>query len=319
MRKTILIIGGLGYLGSRIAHSLLLTKNFNITLGSRNNQLALPKELDGCATALIDLLDKHSIQENLQKVDIIIHLVAMNANECEKDPSRALLVNSLGTLNLVQSIKNSSVEKIIYFSTAHVYGSQLTGNINEDTITEPSNHYAITHRVAEDYIINLGKDGRINTTVLRLSNAVGYPINKQANCWMLVANDIAKQIIEKKMITLSSSGNQLRDFIPISNIASALLLLIERNSYGELLNLGSGVSLSIMDLAKLFSFRAEAILGIDAKITSGNTEIGTDNSFCYKIDRIIAMGYAPVKSLENEIDSLLIYVNKEFGTKGSSK
>ena len=318
MLKTILIVGGLGYLGSRLAHSLSLTNKFKIILGTRNNQVKLPSELKGCEIVQIDLLEKNTIQKNLNKVDIIIHLAAMNANESEKNPSKALLVNTLGTINLIQSAQDSSVKKIIYFSTAHVYGSPLIGDINENTLTNPNNHYAITHRASEDYIIQLGKGGIISTTVIRLTNAVGFPINKQANCWMLVANDFAKQIVEKKQIQINSPGNQLRDFIPISNVSSAVLLLLKDYSNSAILNLGSGVSISILDLAKLFSLRSKKVLNIDATISSKEGQKNkNDNFFSFKIDRILSLGYLPVCSLENEIDNLLIYVNKEFGTKSS--
>jgi len=318
MYKTILITGGLGYLGGRIAQSLLINNKYKVIIGTRNNQVDLPKQLVGCDVVLIDLLEKNSIQKSLKGVDIIIHLAAMNANECAKNPNNALLVNGLGTLNLVQSAKDSDVKKIIYFSTSHIYGSPLLGNISEDTLATPSDHYAITHRIAEDYIIKVGREGKISTTIVRLSNAIGRPINKHTNCWMLVANDIAKQIVEKNKICINSSGKQLRDFIPISNITSAVMFLLEsHNSYGEVFNLGSGVSLSIFDLAKLLSSRAKAILDIDVSITTGIDERGPDDYFSYKIDKIRSLGYSPTHSLEDEIDNLLIYVNKEFRVKGT--
>ena len=182
MHKTILITGGLGYLGGRIAQSLLTTNKYKVIIGTRKNQKDLPKQLVGCDVVLIDLLEKNSIQKSLKGIDIIIHLAAMNANECAKNPSNALLVNGLGTLNLVQSAKDSGVKKIIYFSTAHVYGSPLLGDISEDTLVAPSNHYAITHRIAEDYINKVGRAGKINTTIVRLSNAIGRPINKYTHC-----------------------------------------------------------------------------------------------------------------------------------------
>ena len=94
-----------------------------------------------------------------------------------------------------------------------------------------------------------------------------------------------------------------------------MFLLESHNSYGEVFNLGSGVSLSIFDLAKLLSSRAKAILDIDVSITTGIDKRGPDDYFSYKIDKIISLGYSPTYSLEDEIDNLLIYVNKEFRVK----
>ena len=95
-----------------------------------------------------------------------------------------------------------------------------------------------------------------------------------------------------------------------------MFLLESHNSYGEVFNLGSGVSLSILDLAKLLSARAKAILDIDVSITTVD-EISPDDYFSYKIDKMISLGYSPTHSLEDEIDNLLMYVNKEFRIEGA--
>jgi UDP-glucose 4-epimerase len=313
MLKTILVIGGLGYLGGRICESLLRTNKYKVIIGTRNINSDVPKELMGCKLVSIDLLDINIIKNCLKGIDIIIHLAAMNVNECDKNPSSALLVNGLGTLNLVQSIKHSKVKKIIYFSSAHVYGSPLSGDINEDKKAIPKSHYAITHRTAEDYIIKLGSEGKIFTSILRLSNAVGYPIRENTDCWMLVANDLAKQIVENSEIILNSSGKQLRDFIPISSITYAVNFFLESQiPSGEVYNLGSGKSLSIIDFANLLSLRAKIILGLDIKVSSKVIKDISDDHFHFKIDKIKALGYSPQKSLNIEIDRLLRFVDQEF-------
>lgn len=272
MKKTVLITGGLGYLGGRIAQSLILGGQHNVVVGVRSDQSNLPKELFKCEAALLDLFEKDNLQSLLVGIDIVIHLAAVNAGECDKNPEIALLTNVLGTLNLVQAAEKSKVKKIIYFSTAHVYCSPLKGNISEKTVTTPNSHYAITHRAAEDYIIKAGKEGKINTTVIRLSNAIGKPVNKSVNCWMLVANDMAKQVVEKNKIHLKSSGSQLRDFIPISNVISAVKLLLKNDiASGEVFNLGLGESISILQLANILADRAKVILNLDVDISTINT------------------------------------------------
>ena len=113
MHKTTLIIGGLGYLGGRIAQSLLATNKYKVIIGTRKNQEDLPKQLAGCDVVLVDLLEKNSIQKSLKDVDIIIHLAAMNANESANNPNNALLVNGLGTLNLLNAAKKMGVTRAV--------------------------------------------------------------------------------------------------------------------------------------------------------------------------------------------------------------
>ena len=71
-----------------------------------------------------------------------------------------------------------------------------------------------------------------------------------------------------------------------------------------------------MDLAKLLSARSKAILDIDVSITTGIEDVRSDDYFSYKIDKIISLVYSPTYSLEDEIDNLLMYVDKEFRIEG---
>jgi UDP-glucose 4-epimerase len=77
------------------------------------------------------------------------------------------------------------VTKFVYFSTAHVYGSPLQGLIDENSTPRPMHDYAITHRLAEDYVLQANSDKDITGSILRLTNSVGSPLNSKENCWML--------------------------------------------------------------------------------------------------------------------------------------
>ena len=129
---------------------------------------------------------------------------------------------------------------------------------------------------------------------------------------MLVANDFAKQIIENNEIRIRSTGHQFRDFIPISDVISATLLLIKKNTFGDVFNLGSGKSITIYDLAKLISLRAKNTLNLDVTIHTENNFKTPNNLFSYKIDKILSLGYSPQNSIEDEIDILLRFANQEF-------
>ena len=192
----VLITGGSGYLGGRIA----------VHLESLGYQVRIGKSVENDSNGFpLDLTDEHSINSACEGVSSIIHLAAMNAQSCDNNPEKALLINGLGTLKLLKSAKKNKVSKFLYFSTAHVYRSPLIGKISEDLLPRPKHPYSITHRVAEDYVIGGVDQKRLSASVFRLTNAVGSPITPKANCWTLVVNDFCRQVVTSNSIKVYSN------------------------------------------------------------------------------------------------------------------
>ena len=246
---SILVTGGNGYLGGRIVE-YLTQKGFHVKVGDRN----------------IFLTD-NSLDFSCKGVVVIIHLAAMNAYNSSKNPESALLVNGLNTLRLLCSAERMGVSKFIYFSTAHVYGSPLSGALNEGVTPRPVHHYSITHRLSEDYVLEADSRGNISGVVFRLTNAVGPPIKKSTNCWMLVANNLCRQVATDRKIILNSNVLIERDYVPISSVNSAVYFaLIYDKLNSGIFNLSSGCSYTLGELAELISNRAKKILKINPKV-----------------------------------------------------
>ena len=128
MKTYVLITGGFGYLGGRIATELASKPGLAIRLGSRKIQLP-PTWLPQAEVAAMNILDPASLMSAMQGVRVVVHLAAMNENECLADPNKATLINTLGTLNVLQAAIDAGVKRFIYFSTAHIYGAPLVGHI----------------------------------------------------------------------------------------------------------------------------------------------------------------------------------------------
>ena len=169
----ILITGGLGYLGSRVRASLLdsgqkirIASSRNKALISELNHNDLTDSLSEIVT--INLSDSDSLISACNGIDSIVHLAALDAQASFEDPVSALKINGLGTFNLLQAAIKEGVKKIVYISTVHVYRSPLEGFINEETIPKPSHHYAISHKLAEDYIMQADHLDQITGVIYRL-------------------------------------------------------------------------------------------------------------------------------------------------------
>ncbi len=299
----ILVTGGEGYLGGRIV-DYLVSNGLQVRVGGRVEKKGVVK---------IDLAGQKSLEEACKGVECIIHLAAMNASDCEKSPEKALLSNGLGTLRLINAAIKEGVTKFIYFSTSHVYGSSLVGVVSEKTLARPVSHYSITHKIAEDYLMSESSKGTIAGTVLRLTNAVGYPKNKEANCWMLFVNNICKQVATTKKIKIYSDPSIKKDFIPISSICLFTLFVIKNNLNGEIFNVSSGDLLPLSEVALLVQKRAQSILNFTPGIIFNDD--ACNNKSNLKIisnKKLGTFGFDIKSDLVNEIDRLLLDCHKWF-------
>jgi len=320
MSNKILITGGTGYLGGRIAADLIAVNKFPVRLTVLPNEGNYPSDLSDCEIVPMDLLDDQQINVACRGVGCIIHLAAMNEIESAMDPERALAVNGLGTLKLIQIAEAEGVERFIYMSTAHVYGAPLVGNITEATLPRPIHPYAITHRVAEDFVLAALSQCRIQGIVIRLSNAVGSPVHPSVNRWSLVVNDLCRQVVNNGKMQLRSSGMQMRDFIPIVDVCAAIkhfLILPEVELDDGLFNLGGENSLRIIDLVEIIADRSLDIFGFRPSIIkpSAVPGEGTESPLFYSIDKLKKTGYKLNGNIINAIDETLLFCEKHFGMK----
>ena len=301
----ILITGGSGYLGGRIASHL-------DRLGC---QIRVGKSIESDSNGFpIDLTDDHSLNTACEGISSIIHLAAMNSQSCDKDPEKAMLINGLGTLRLLKAAKKNRVSKFLYFSTVHIYGPSLIGEINEELLPRPLNPYAITHRLAEDYVMGETYQQELSGTIFRLSNALGSPIAPQANCWMLVFNDFCRQVVTNGTIEVYSNRFLQRDFIPISSICSVVSSYLYSNVLdNQIVNLSSGTSITLQSLAIMIADRSEIVLGFRPRINFHDNSIKTDTSqLVISNSKLSSLGFKIDDNLIDELDQLLFNCNKWF-------
>ena len=309
----VLISGGLGYLGGRIA-KYLLDSGFQVRIGSSRSHPDVPSDLLSCEIVICDLSDKRSLENACKNVSSIIHLASLNAQECDHDPEAALLINGLGTLNLLNAAKKMGVTKFVYFSTAHVYGSPLQGIIDENSTPRPMHDYAITHRLAEDYVLQANSNKDITGSILRLTNSVGSPLNSKANCWMLVVNDLCKQTVLNQSMELHSDELVQRDFIPISTVCSTVVDVLTSDVLdGEIANISSSVVLTLRELTNLIADRSEVVLGFRPNINFKRLPKGKPLESLFILNsKLKSSGCIIDTDLSYEIDQLLLNCNQWF-------
>lgn len=301
----VLVTGGFGYVGGRLVQALA-AEGATVTAVSRH---ARPTP-DGVTVATLDWRDAGALSALCAGHDAVVHLAAMNEPDGEKDPEGALLDTGLATLRLVEAAVAAGVGRFLYASTAKVFGSNPVGRLDETCLPRPASHYAITHRLAEDYVLAKHDKGAFGGAVVRLSNVVGAPADPAVNAWMLIANDFCRQAVDKGEIRLSGSGMAWRDFAPMTDVVAALIHLVglPREKLGDgLFHLGAGRSLRIRDLAAMVAGRAPALLQRVVPVIAPDPVQGSDAPLLeWQVDKLATTGWtAHPGALEAEIDATL--------------
>jgi UDP-glucose 4-epimerase len=312
--STILITGGTGFVGGRIARRLANTHN--VIVSSRKKPAQAILEAHGVTESVLhaSLLEKETFPTG---IDTVIQMAALNEWDCVKYPSEAIRVNINETRILLEQAIAAGVKQFIYFSTAHVYGNPLKGLITEDTLPVPQHPYAITHKAAEDYVVAAGLQNKISSIVIRLSNSFGAPVVPDVNRWTLLANDLCRQAIEKGKMVLLSNGCQYRDFVCLSDVENCIDVLVSTPRRDEkiIYNLGAGVAMKVIDMAHLIATVHNALFGkaVAVELPPGIAPT-TEPSLEYSVQRLKARGLSMKNDFEQEIKGLLLFCADHFGT-----
>ncbi len=311
----ILITGGFGFVGGRLAMHLAQAGH-QIILGTRHS-IASPDWLPKAEVAKIAWDDEVALERSCAGVDVIIHAAGMNAQDCVADPIAALAFNGLATARLVNSASQASVKKFIYLSTAHVYANPLVGTITEETCPRNLHPYATSHLAGEQAVLSAHSRDELQSIVLRLSNAFGSPMHKDANCWMLLVNDLCKQVVQTRKLILHTSGLQQRDFISLTEVCRVIERLIlgqAKVKEPNVFNVGAGVSQSVLSMAKLIQQRCTEVLGFTPELQHKQNGIDEQPpTLTYCTNSLDTLGIS-CKSQTNtvEIDKLLQFCQTSF-------
>ena len=316
MKDLVLVTGASGYLGERVVtHLGGRGISVRAAIGTRK-----PHWLEGASEqswCTLRLENEAQCAAAVAGVSSIVHLAALNEWDCAKDPVRALEINSIGTLKLVQAAVQSGVRRIVYISTAHVYGD-LKGVINEDIVPKPTHPYAYSHHVSEDVIRSFAVGSKIEGVSLRLSNGFGAPVSPSVNRWTLLVNDLCRQAVTQKQMKLTSRGEQLRDFIPMTDVCRATehaLALPSESCRGHVYNLGGNFVISVWRMAQLIQERCAATLGFTPTLERPDltTEAAAKvQDFSYDSTLLAQTGFRLSGTAADEIDQLLRFCSEHF-------
>jgi len=311
----ILITGGFGLVGGRAA-KYLQQLGHHIILGSRKESNP-PDWLPQGKVAHTDWSQESSLEELCRDVDVVIQAAGVNAQDCSNDPVAALEFNGVATARLHRAASKAGVKRFIYLSTAHVYASSLIGTISENTCPQNIHPYATSHFAGENAILGARQQEKIETVVLRLSNAFGAPMQSKTNCWMLLMNDLCRQAVCQHKLTLRSAGLQRRDFVTLQDVTNAIDHVVNLDTdqvEGKIFNIGGAWTPRVIDMLELVQDRCLTVLGftpdaIYPKPTKKEVTIDLE----FQINKLLSTGFKLSGNVIDEVDEMLLFCQKAFG------
>ena len=313
MTKNVLLTGGFGTLGGRLAAILAQDEKINLRLASRVKRIS-PTWAPKAETFVVDFDNSGSVRDMLSDITHVVHLVAMTDFESRAEPDKAQQVNVEYTRRVVEQCAKKT--RFVYLSTIQVYGANLSGTITESTDTNPADAYSQTHLDAEQIVKSAHNAGVLEGVSLRNANGFGAPMSADAKIWQIIANDLCRQAVEKKQLTLKSHGLQYRNFIPFTDVCTAIrhcLFMPSEQTKSPTFNLGSESTIRVLDMAELIAMRCSATLGYKPELNVlGASPESLPTKFAYDSRKLLSTGLSLTTHFEDEIDGLLAACQKWF-------
>jgi len=245
-----LVTGGAGFIGSNLVEYLLNEKWSvrvldNLSSGFEKNLYDKDVEL-----IIGDICNIEITTKACQNIDVVFHLAASVGNQRSLDnPVLDSNTNLTGTINVLEGMIKHNVKKIVYSSSAAIFGELYTSSIDENHPQNPDSPYGVSKLSAEKMILAYSRIYNITGICLRYFNI--YGINQRYDFYGNVIPIFIKQILAGDSLTIYGDGEQTRDFVNVKDIAKANFLAATSNNKTSVYNLGSGQSISINELSSL--------------------------------------------------------------------
>jgi UDP-glucose 4-epimerase len=249
-----LVTGGSGFIGSHLCekliglgHDLIILDNFSI------GRIKNLKNIKGKYRIFnADIRDYKKIIKFFKNVDNVYHLAALAdiVPSIEK-PDEYFSTNVTGTFNVLQASVLNKVKRFIYSASSSCYGIPNKFPTNEDSPIQPLYPYALTKRLGEELVLHYSNLYNLNATSLRFFNVYG-PRARTTGTYGAVFGVFLAQKLAKKPFTVVGNGRQTRDFTYVSDVIDALIEVLDyQNLKSEILNVGSGKTISVNKIVKL--------------------------------------------------------------------
>ena len=302
-----LVTGGAGFIGSNLTRTLLadgydVKVLDDLSTGFRAN-------LDSAVELVVgDVRVEEDVARAMQGVDVVFHLAASVGNARSiADPIRDAEVNLIGTLQVLENARRFGVEKLVYSSSAAIFGELKQLPICEDHPAEPDSPYGASKLAGEKACLAFARLYGMDVVCLRYFNVFGE--SQRFDAYGNVIPIFVHRMLQAQPLVVYGDGTQTRDFVHVSDVVQANVKASRTAGIAGAYNIGSGKAVTINDLAALVASLGASPIEIQHRAPRPGDVLHSraDVTAAAK-----AFAYAPKVDLEAGLRSYVGWVDSEM-------
>lgn len=316
--RSVCVTGGAGFIGGHLLDALLSLGATIAVIDDLSNSTAdhvaelVDLEPERVRFVHGSILDPVALSSATASSKTVFHLAAQGSvPRSVEDPDRTWAVNATGTLRVLETARAAKAERVIFAASSSAYGDQPTLPKVETQPPQPLSPYAASKLAGEELLFTWAQCYGLSTVSLRFFNIFG-PRQSPDSAYAAVVAAFGKRLINSEPVAIFGDGQQTRDMTFVSNAVLALLLAgaAPKPLKGEVLNIGTGRRVTILDLAHAM---AKACGVTNPTITHGPVRAGDVKHSIADISRArVLIGYEPVATLEQGLGETLDWFRKSL-------
>ena len=253
--KRIMVIGGAGLVGSKIVDQLTrepvseIIVYDNFVRGTRKN---LAEAIKSPKVNIIEasMTDRETLRKEMDGIDGVFLLASLWLGECVHNPRKAWDVNVMGTWNVVEACRDLGVERVVYSSSASVYGNALSTPMTEEHPFKNRTTYGATKIANEQMFRAIYEQDGLPYVGYRYMNIYGPRMDYEGT-YVSVIMKALDRIFAGQSPIIFGDGSQMYDFIYVEDVAEANILGMKADCADEFFNIGMGIGTTINELVEM--------------------------------------------------------------------
>ena len=303
----ILVTGGAGFIGRHIAEYFQDRAEVrvldNLRRGFKSNLSGLE-----CQLIVGSILDRDLVRETMKGVDFVFHLAAMvSVPESVQKPNECAEINAEGTAIVLEEAARARAKKLIFSSSAAIYGDKPAIPTIESMPAEPKSPYAASKYEGERHCRAFTDEGRLATVSLRYFNVFG-PYQDTRSEYTAAVPAFIEKAIKNEPITIFGDGRQTRDFIYVKDVAAANAFFALKSQATGVFNVACGRQITITDLALTICNLAKS----SSTIEYSAERPGDVKHSVADVDKTQRAGFRPVCDLAGGLRATIEFFKKDL-------
>jgi UDP-glucose 4-epimerase len=306
----VLITGGAGFIGSHLAQYWTAQPGTEVRVLD-NFRTGFKHNLAGLDAQLLEgsILDADLVKRAVEGVDYVFHLAALvSVPESVERPRECLALNCEGLFNVLEASAAAGVKKLVFSSSAAVYGNNPLVPKVETMIPEPRSPYAVTKLDGEFYCGMFNESGRLRTACLRYFNVFG-PGQDPRSAYAAAVPIFICKALRGEPLRIFGDGGQTRDFVYVKDIVRANVFAATTPDVDSVYNVGYGESITIKELAEWIVRDC----GTAAQIEHGPERAGDVRHSLASADKLAAAGLKLDSRLREGVAETLRWYKENLG------